>query len=105
MDRTVAALAEAALIDQDDGSTKSLLARAGVRVPALSSALQKALDGWYARASRSARGEWAIAVASQDGQVLWSHDPDHPMIPASTVKIFTTGFARSVLGSDARRRP
>ena len=26
------------------------------------------------------------------------------MIPASTVKIFTTGFARSVLGGDARRR-
>src|SRR5690349_14613959 len=33
-----------ALIDQDDGSTKSLLARAGVRVPALSQALQKALE-------------------------------------------------------------
>jgi serine-type D-Ala-D-Ala carboxypeptidase/endopeptidase (penicillin-binding protein 4) len=67
-------------------------------------ALQQALDGWYARASRSARGDWAIAVASQDGQVLWSHDANRPMVPASTVKIFTTGFARSVLGSDARRR-
>ena len=67
-------------------------------------ALQQALDGWYAQASRSARGDWAIAIASQDGQLLWSHEATRPMIPASTVKIFTTGFARSVLGGDARRR-
>jgi ATP-dependent Clp protease ATP-binding subunit ClpB len=33
-----------ALIDQDDGSTKSLLSRAGVRVPALANALQKSLE-------------------------------------------------------------
>ena len=33
-----------ALLDQDDGSTKSLLARASVRVPALSQALHKALE-------------------------------------------------------------
>jgi len=33
-----------ALIDQDDGSTKSLLSKAGVRVPALANALQKSLE-------------------------------------------------------------
>jgi ATP-dependent Clp protease ATP-binding subunit ClpB len=33
-----------ALIDQDDGGTKSLLAKAGVRVPALANSLQKALE-------------------------------------------------------------
>ena len=33
-----------ALIDQEDGGTKSLLARANVRVPALSAALQKSLE-------------------------------------------------------------
>ncbi len=30
-------------------------------------------------------------------------NPDEPMVPASTVKLFTTGFARSVLGGSARR--
>src|SRR5262249_45627746 len=28
---------------------------------------------------------------------------DHPLMPASTVKLFTTGFARTVLGGTARR--
>src|ERR1041385_2602992 len=67
-------------------------------------ALQRALNGWFSKASRSVRGEWAIAVANQDGKLLWGVQPDRPMVPASTVKLFTTGFARSVLGSDARRR-
>src|ERR1043166_3095339 len=67
-------------------------------------ALQRELNGWFSKASRSVRGEWAIAVANQDGRLLWGVQPSRPMIPASTVKIFTTGFARSVLGSDARRR-
>jgi PBP4 family serine-type D-alanyl-D-alanine carboxypeptidase len=35
--------------------------------------------------------------------MLWSVSPDHPLVPASTVKLFTTGFARSVLGGSARR--
>src|SRR5690349_3156664 len=56
------------------------------------------LDSWYHRAQRSAPGEWGIAVADQNGQLLWSANPDQPLMPASTVKLFTTGFARSVLG-------
>src|ERR1043166_7882421 len=79
-------------------------ARAQVPSDLDAATLQRQLNGWFARASRSARGEWAIAVANQDGKVLWGVQADRPMIPASTVKVFTTGFARSVLGSDARRR-
>ncbi len=65
--------------------------------------LQDQLNSWFARASRSAPGTWGIAVASEDGQLLWAVEPTRALIPASTVKLFTTGFARSVLGGDARR--
>ena len=61
------------------------------------------LDSWYHRAQRSAPGQWGIAVADQSGTMLWSVQPDQPLMPASTVKLFTTGFARSVLGGSARR--
>ena len=89
--------------------TVALLAGAGVaspqaRPPVLASgSLQKELDQWFAKASRSAPGSWGIAIATQDGQLLWGVSPTKPMVPASTVKLFTTGFARSVLGSDARK--
>ena len=65
--------------------------------------LTERLDSWYHRAQRSAPGEWGIAVADQSGQMLWSVNPAQPLMPASTVKLFTTGFARSVLGGTARR--
>lgn len=65
--------------------------------------LDQKMGAWYRSASRAAPGHWGIAVADQDGQVLWSLNPDDPLIPASTVKVFTTGFARSVLGGTARR--
>jgi len=69
----------------------------------LTSELKLKLDRWYRSARRSATGTWGIAVADQDGQILWSVNPDQPLIPASTVKLLTTGFARSVLGPEARR--
>jgi len=65
--------------------------------------LQGQLDAWYARAARATKGTWGIAVATQEGQLLWGVQPTRAMIPASTVKVFTTGYARSVLGSNARR--
>jgi D-alanyl-D-alanine carboxypeptidase/D-alanyl-D-alanine-endopeptidase (penicillin-binding protein 4) len=65
--------------------------------------LTERMDAWYHRAQHSAPGDWGIAIADQSGQLLWSRDPDHPLMPASTVKLFTTGFARSVLGGMARR--
>jgi serine-type D-Ala-D-Ala carboxypeptidase/endopeptidase (penicillin-binding protein 4) len=65
--------------------------------------LQEQLQAWFAKASRAAPGTWGIAVASLDGRLIWGVQPGLPMIPASTVKLFTTGFARSVVGGDARR--
>jgi PBP4 family serine-type D-alanyl-D-alanine carboxypeptidase len=61
------------------------------------------MSSWYRTTSRRAPGHWGVAVADQTGRILWSVRPDEPMIPASTVKLFTTGFARSVLGGSARR--
>jgi serine-type D-Ala-D-Ala carboxypeptidase/endopeptidase (penicillin-binding protein 4) len=65
--------------------------------------LTERLNSWYQRSLRSAPGEWGIAVADQSGRVVWSVSPDLPLMPASTVKLFTTGYARSVLGGTARR--
>lgn len=61
------------------------------------------LTAWYETAERRAPGAWGIAVADESGRMLWSVNPDEPLVPASTVKLFTTGFARSVLGGAARR--
>jgi D-alanyl-D-alanine carboxypeptidase/D-alanyl-D-alanine-endopeptidase (penicillin-binding protein 4) len=58
---------------------------------------------WWQDASRLAPGNWGIAIANDRGEIIWSVAADEPLVPASTVKLFTTGFARSVLGSDARR--
>jgi D-alanyl-D-alanine carboxypeptidase/D-alanyl-D-alanine-endopeptidase (penicillin-binding protein 4) len=58
---------------------------------------------WFETATRSAPGQWGIAIADQKGQMLWSTNPDVLLMPASAVKLFTTGYARSVLGGTARR--
>jgi D-alanyl-D-alanine carboxypeptidase/D-alanyl-D-alanine-endopeptidase (penicillin-binding protein 4) len=79
-----------------------------VIVPAAGSAqslpapLQKKVIAWYRTAARYAPGQWGIAIANQDGEMLWSVKPDQPLMPASTVKLLTTGFARTVLGAEAR---
>ena len=67
------------------------------------SSLQQTLDRWFRATARSAPGEWGIAIADLEGRLLWGVKPTRPMVPASTVKLLTTGFARSILGSDARR--
>jgi serine-type D-Ala-D-Ala carboxypeptidase/endopeptidase (penicillin-binding protein 4) len=61
------------------------------------------MTSWYETTSHRAPGEWGIAIADGNGRLLWSMHPDEPMVPASTVKLFTTGFARTMLGGDARR--
>src|SRR5687768_9118109 len=61
------------------------------------------MSEWYETASRTAPGEWGIAIADQSGRMLWSLNPDHSLMPASAVKLFTTGYARTVLGGTARR--
>ncbi len=65
--------------------------------------LGERMASWYERTRRSAPGEWGVAIADQSGRLLWSTNPDRPLMPASTVKLFTTGFARTVLGGNARR--
>ena len=74
------------------------------RIPSETPALKDQLEKWYATARRRAPGDWGIAVANQDGFLIWGVQPTRPLVPASTVKLFTTGFARSILGSDARQQ-
>jgi len=63
----------------------------------------EALEGWYRRtADRTGNGEWGVAVGTMDGRVLWSVSPELALIPASTAKVFTTGFTRSRVGGDSR---
>ncbi len=82
-----------------------LLAFAGRALPAQEQyqGVRQSIATWWESASRLAPGHWGIAVADRSGKMIWSNDADDELIPASTVKLFTTGFARSVLGSDARR--
>jgi serine-type D-Ala-D-Ala carboxypeptidase/endopeptidase (penicillin-binding protein 4) len=78
------------------------------RVPVLAAQtdamwLHESMVNWFETATRSAPGQWGIAIADQKGQMLWSMNPDVSLMPASAVKLFTTGYARSVLGGAARR--
>src|SRR5262245_42498657 len=65
--------------------------------------LQQRLDRWFSKAARKAPGEWGVAVADAKGQLVWSVNATRPLIPASRVKLFTTGYARTVLGGEARQ--
>lgn len=65
--------------------------------------LQQELERWFGEAARRAPGEWGIAVADHSGRLIWGVQPTRPLVPASTVKLLTTGYARSVLGTDARK--
>lgn len=80
-----------------------LLPEAGLQAQTDPQWLGSRMTGWYQAASRSAPGQWGIAIADQSGQMLWSLNPDESLMPASAVKLFTTGYARSVLGGSARR--
>jgi D-alanyl-D-alanine carboxypeptidase/D-alanyl-D-alanine-endopeptidase (penicillin-binding protein 4) len=79
------------------------LAQGAADAPGTSHVLSARLTAWYEATSLRAPGQWGIAVADQTGRMLWTINPKQPLMPASTVKLFTTGFARSVLGSGARR--
>jgi D-alanyl-D-alanine carboxypeptidase/D-alanyl-D-alanine-endopeptidase (penicillin-binding protein 4) len=43
-----------------------------------------------------------VVVADERGDVVWSVNGSEPMTPASTVKVLTTGFARTQVGGEAR---
>lgn len=48
-------------------------------------------------------GEWGVMVVSLDrGDTLFAHNPDRPMAPASTLKLFTTAAMFYYLGPDFR---
>jgi D-alanyl-D-alanine carboxypeptidase/D-alanyl-D-alanine-endopeptidase (penicillin-binding protein 4) len=48
-------------------------------------------------------GAWALCVIDVDsGKVIASNDPERSMIPASTMKVLTTGAAMGLLGKDYR---
>ena len=66
---------------------------------------QGKLTTWFRNARRSAPGAWGIAIADQSGNVLWGIEPEVPLVPASAVKILTTGFARSEVGGTAHADP
>jgi D-alanyl-D-alanine carboxypeptidase/D-alanyl-D-alanine-endopeptidase (penicillin-binding protein 4) len=69
----------------------------------LTTAERASLDDWYRRtAERTGRGEWGVAVGTMDGRILWSLSPEAALIPASTAKVFTTGFTRARVGGESR---
>lgn len=80
-----------------------LLSAAPAAAQSLTPGMERQLHAWYQETSQATRGGiWGIAVGTMDGHVLWSVAPEATMIPASTAKVFTTGFARSRVGPDAR---
>jgi D-alanyl-D-alanine carboxypeptidase/D-alanyl-D-alanine-endopeptidase (penicillin-binding protein 4) len=99
LSRSVSALALASALLSPTGTVAAQSSDA----VAPASGLAGRLATWYEAASHRAPGQWGIAVADEKGRMLWSVNPNQPMVPASTVKLFTTGFARSVLGGSARR--
>ena len=74
-----------------------------LRAQGLSTRELASLDQWYGRVSeQTASGDWGIAIGTMDGRVLWSVSPEQELIPASTAKLFTTGFSRSRMGGASR---
>jgi D-alanyl-D-alanine carboxypeptidase/D-alanyl-D-alanine-endopeptidase (penicillin-binding protein 4) len=64
---------------------------------------QAEVDEWFRRAAqRTPQGEWGVVIAAMDGRILWSVNPELELIPASTTKVFTTGFSRQRMGGRAR---
>jgi D-alanyl-D-alanine carboxypeptidase/D-alanyl-D-alanine-endopeptidase (penicillin-binding protein 4) len=64
---------------------------------------QAELEAWFRRASeRTPGGQWGISIGTMDGRVLWSVSPELELVPASTTKLFTTGFTRTRMGGGAR---
>ena len=79
------------------------VASSPVRAQSLAPRELEALESWYRRtADHTGNGEWGVAVGTMDGRVLWSVSPELALIPASTAKVFTTGFTRSRVGGDSR---
>ena len=82
-----------------------LCAAAGAPAAAqdLSARERAEVEAWFQRATeRTPDGQWGISIGTMDGRVLWSVSPELELIPASTTKLFTTGFSRARMGGGAR---
>jgi hypothetical protein len=75
--------------------TLLLLAPASIEAQRDGQWLSSRVSEWYETTARSAPGEWGIAIADQSGRMLWSMNPDYSLMPASAVKLFTTGYAHA----------
>ena len=74
-----------------------------VQAQSLAPKERERLEAWYRRtAEQTGRGEWGVAIGTMDGRVLWSMSPELALIPASTAKVFTTGFTRARVGGESR---
>jgi len=80
-----------------------LLGAVPLRAQTLSEPVLARIQEWYGETAQRTKGEWGIAIGTLDGQVLWSAQPEKPLTPASTAKVFTTGFARTRVGPQARK--
>jgi D-alanyl-D-alanine carboxypeptidase/D-alanyl-D-alanine-endopeptidase (penicillin-binding protein 4) len=84
-----------------DGLEAPAPPRAAPALARVSPSLRDSLDRWAAEA-RALPGRWGVAVSTLDGTLVWALDADSALAPASTAKLFTTGFARAARGGDAR---
>ncbi|MBD0326443.1 MAG: D-alanyl-D-alanine carboxypeptidase/D-alanyl-D-alanine-endopeptidase [Pyrinomonadaceae bacterium] len=56
-------------------------------------------------AGEFSRARWGVFVMSlRDGRVLYARNADHPITPASNMKVYTTAVALDLLGADYRWR-
>jgi serine-type D-Ala-D-Ala carboxypeptidase/endopeptidase (penicillin-binding protein 4) len=84
-------------------AVSAAIAAPSVAAQALTPREREGLDAWYRRtADRTGHGEWGVAVGTMDGRILWSVSPELALIPASTAKLFTTGFTRARVGGASR---
>ncbi len=97
--RVLAALAWAALgFASAPAAGQGEEAQAAAPTSAWSERLDAALEARALTGSRSA----ALVVARDDGQVLYAHDPDRPLVPASNQKILTAVAALRAFGPTHR---
>ena len=69
----------------------------------LSASERSELEAWFVRTSeRTPNGQWGVSIGTMDGRLLWSVSPQLELVPASTTKLFTTGFSRARMGGGAR---
>ena len=87
------------------GFLKTLQSPRGVALLALAGALGLTLVATALATVRPVTGlgpRDALLVMDPAGRVVWSHNPDQAMVPASTLKILTSLAALHTLGSDYR---